>query len=331
MAINGTRFTFTSGELPEDTFVVINFDLSQSLSTLFCLNVTLASRKPAISFENLLDETATLTVWQGEEVQRRIRGIVTLCEQGDTGKHQTLYQLTVYPEFWRSGQRQNCRSFQNQDIASIFDTLLREMGITTYEMRCRSPHPAREFCVQFMETDFAFISRLAAEEGICFFEDEYIDSNTQNLVFADHCLSMSSIGAIPYNPNTASEADTYCINNFTRGARIRPAKVTTKDYTFTAPRWHGQFENRRVATPYQRTNYEIFDYPGRFKDVQPGTDFANTQLAGWRNDVDFVNGITNSAQLQPGLAFTLADHPRDELNTSWQIVSSQMHLCVPRS
>ncbi|MFU2319051.1 type VI secretion system tip protein VgrG [Rahnella sp. PCH160] len=201
MAINGTRFTFASGELPEDTFVVVDFDLTQSLSTLFCLKVTLASSEPAIGFENLLDETATLTIWQGEEVQRRVRGIVTLCEQGDTGKHQTLYHLNVFPEFWRSGQRQNCRSFQNQDIASIFDTLLREMGITTYEMRCRSPHPIREFCVQFMETDFAFISRLAAEEGICFFEDEYIDSNTQNLVFADHCLSMSSIGATPYNPN----------------------------------------------------------------------------------------------------------------------------------
>lgn len=331
MAINGTRFTFTSGDLPEDIFVVVDFDLTQSLSTLFCLKVTLASREPAIGFENLLDETATLTIWQGEEVQRRVRGIVTLCEQGDTGKHQTLYQLTIYPEFWRSGQRQNCRSFQNQDIASIFDTLLREMGITTYEMRCRSPHPTREFCVQFMETDFAFISRLAAEEGICFFEDEYVDSNTQNLVFADHCLSMCSIGPLAYNPNTASEADTYCINHFTRGARIRPAKVTTKDYTFTAPGWHGQFENRRVATPYQRTSYEVFDYPGRFKDVQPGTDFANYQLAGWRNDVDFANGASNSPQLQPGQAFSLAEHPRDELNTGWQIISSQMRGEQPQA
>ncbi|MBU9845662.1 contractile injection system protein, VgrG/Pvc8 family, partial [Rahnella ecdela] len=79
---NGTRFTFTAGSVAKDTFAVVSFQLSQAYSELFTLDVTLASSDPAIGFEKVLDEMATLTIWQGEEIKRRVRGIVTFCEQG---------------------------------------------------------------------------------------------------------------------------------------------------------------------------------------------------------------------------------------------------------
>lgn len=77
--------------------------------------------------------------------------------------------------------------------------------------------------------------------------------------------------------------------------------------------------------PYQRPDYEFFDYPGRFKDEQHGADFARYQLDGWRNEVDFVVGASNSPQLQPGVCFPLTDHPRDDLNDRWQVISIDMH------
>ncbi|WP_244212432.1 contractile injection system protein, VgrG/Pvc8 family, partial [Buttiauxella izardii] len=135
MASDGTRFIFTAGRTPAETFAVVGFTLKQSLSSLFRLDITVACNDPAIGFKQVLDEMATLTIWQGETLQRRVCGIVTFCEQGDTGKHQTLYTMTVHPEFWRSSQRQNCRSFQNYDIAYIFAKLLKEMDIRT-QTRC---------------------------------------------------------------------------------------------------------------------------------------------------------------------------------------------------
>ncbi|MGB7800868.1 contractile injection system protein, VgrG/Pvc8 family, partial [Buttiauxella sp.] len=102
MASDGTRFTFSAGHTPADTFAVVGFKLKQSLSSLFSLDITVACKDPAIDFKNILDETATLVLWQGEEIKRRVRGIVTFCEQGDSGKHQTLYTMSVRPEFWRS-------------------------------------------------------------------------------------------------------------------------------------------------------------------------------------------------------------------------------------
>ncbi|OAT19177.1 VgrG family protein [Buttiauxella gaviniae ATCC 51604] len=324
MASDATRFTFIAGRTPADTFAVVNFKLQQSLSSLFSLDITVACNDPAIGFQKLLDEYGVLTIWQGEVIKRRVRGLVTFCEQGDSGKHQTLYSMTVRPEFWRSSQRQNCRSFQNYDIRYIFDKLLKEMRIRTHDALFRRPHPPREFCVQFMESDYDFIARLAAEEGISFFEDEYLDESDQKLTFTDDRTNLRGLGAFPYNPNAASESSTECINTFRRSAQIRPAKVTTQDYTFTAPNWQAQYKEEGADLSYQRPDYEVFDYPGRFKDEQHGADFAKYQVEGWRNDVDFASGTSNSPQLQPGRWFTLTDHPREDLNSPWQVVSCEM-------
>ncbi|KFC80229.1 type VI secretion system tip protein VgrG [Buttiauxella agrestis] len=331
MASDGTRFTFTAGRTPADTFAVVNFTLKQSLSSLFSLDITIACNDQAIGFQKLLDEYGVLTIWQGDVIQRRVRGIVTFCEQGDSGKHQTLYRMTVRPEFWRSSQRQNCRSFQNYDIQYIFAKLLKEMRIRTHDALFRRPHPAREFCVQFMESDYDFIARLAAEEGIFFFEDEYLDDSDQKLSFTDDRCNLRGLGAFPYNPNAASESSAYCINTFCRSAQIRPAKVTTKDYTFTAPGWQAQYQEEGADLSYQRPDYEIFDYPGRFKDEQHGADFAKYQVEGWRNNVDFASGTSNCPQLQPGRWFTLTDHPREDLNSPWQVVSCEMNGSQPQA
>lgn len=134
----------------------MNFHLSPRYSELFTLNITLARCDPAVGFEKVLDENATLTIWQSTEIKRRVRGIVMFCEQGNSGKHQTLYRMTIQPNFWRSSLRTNCRSFQNLDIRSIFQLLLSEMEVVKYDTLFRASHGAREFCVQFMETDFDY-------------------------------------------------------------------------------------------------------------------------------------------------------------------------------
>ncbi|RJT18787.1 type VI secretion system tip protein TssI/VgrG, partial [Buttiauxella izardii] len=192
-------------------------------------------------------------------------------------------------------------------------------------------HPEREFCVQFMETDYEFISRLAAEEGLFFFEEEYLKENAQKLTFADDSSVLRSLGSLPYNPNAASESSTYCINTFRRSAQIRPAQVTTQDYTFTAPNWPAQYNEYGRKLAYQRPEYEIFDYPGRFKDEQHGADFARYQVEGWRNNVDFASGTSNSPQLQPGRRFALTDHPREDLNDVWQVVSCMLTGSQPQA
>ncbi|WP_425401878.1 contractile injection system protein, VgrG/Pvc8 family, partial [Escherichia coli] len=52
---------------------------------------------------------STGTIWQGDEVQRRVKGVVTWFELGENDKNQMLYSMKVHPPLWRAGLRQNFR------------------------------------------------------------------------------------------------------------------------------------------------------------------------------------------------------------------------------
>jgi type VI secretion system secreted protein VgrG len=103
------------------------------------------------------------------------------------------------PSLWRAGLRQNFRIFQQQDIQTISTTLLEENGITGWESLFYEDHPAREFCVQYGETDLAFLTRLWSEEGIFFFDRHVAD--TQTLTLCDDMAGLSRTDEIPFNPN----------------------------------------------------------------------------------------------------------------------------------
>ncbi len=126
----GLRFTLEVDGLPPDAFAVVSFHLNQSLSSLFSLDLSLVSQQfLSLEFAQVLDKMAYLTIWQGDEVQRRVKGVVTWFELGENDKNQMLYSMKVHPPLWRAGLRQNFRIFQNEDIKSILGTMLQENGV----------------------------------------------------------------------------------------------------------------------------------------------------------------------------------------------------------
>ena len=161
----GLRFTLEVDGLPPDAFAVVSFHLNQSLSSLFSLDLSLVSQQfLSLEFAQVLDKMAYLTIWQGDEVQRRVKGVVTWFELGENDKNQMLYSMKVHPPLWRAGLRQNFRIFQNEDIKSILGTMLQENGVTEWSPLFSEPHPSREFCVQYGETDYDFLCRMACGE-----------------------------------------------------------------------------------------------------------------------------------------------------------------------
>ncbi len=250
----GLRFTLEVDGLPPDAFAVVSFHLTQSLSSLFSLDLSLVSQQfLSLEFAQVLDKMAYLTVWQGDDVQRRVKGVVTWFELGENDKNQMLYSMKVCPPLWRTGLRQNFRIFQNEDIESILATILKENGVTEWSPLFSEPHPSREFCVQYGETDYDFLCRMAAEEGIFFYEEHAQKSTDQSLVLCDTVRYLPESFEIPWNPNTRTEVSTFCISQFRYSAQIRPSSVVTKDYTFKRPGWAGRFDQEGQYQDYQRT------------------------------------------------------------------------------
>ncbi len=273
---------------------------------------------------------AYLTVWQGDDVQRRVKGVVTWFELGENDKNQMLYSMKVCPPLWRTGLRQNFRIFQNEDIESILATILKENGVTEWSPLFSEPHPSREFCVQYGETDYDFLCRMAAEEDIFFYEEHAQKSTDQSLVLCDTVRYLPESFEIPWNPNTRTEVSTFCISQFRYSAQIRPSSVVTKDYTFKRPGWAGRFDQEGQHQDYQRTQYEVYDYPGRFKDAH-GQNFARWQMDGWRNNAEVARGTSRSPEIWPGRRIVLTGHPQANLNREWQVVASELHGEQPQA
>ncbi|WP_426576005.1 type VI secretion system tip protein TssI/VgrG [Xenorhabdus stockiae] len=326
---SGLLFTLTAGGLPAQTFVVTDFSLNEHFSHPFALEVGLASAVPAIDFPLVLDRTATLTILQNGIEQRSITGIVTRFEQGNTGLHQTTYRMSIRPDLWRTTLRQNSRIFQQLNIANIITTILKEHSIRDVVFNLRHPHPEREFCVQYQESDFDFLQRLTAEEGIFYFFECSNGRNT--LVFADDCGSIPPGICLPYQPGEVSTLGEPAISSLTSSAQIRPAQVQLKDYTFKNPAWPAEFQQQMRDENLQQLYYEHYDYPGRFKDEAHGKDFTRYRLEALRSDAETGQGSGNAIALQPGKLFILDNHPRLDLNQSWQTISASHSGSQPQA
>ncbi|MEK9494819.1 type VI secretion system tip protein VgrG, partial [Escherichia coli] len=134
----------------------------------------------------------------------------------------------------------------------------------------------------------------------------------------------------PWNPNTRTEVSTLCISQFRYSAQIRPSSVVTKDYTFKRPGWAGRFDQEGQHQDYQRTQYEVYDYPGRFKGAH-GQNFARWQMEGWRNNAETARGMSRSPEIWPGRRIVLTGHPQANLNREWQVVASELHGEQPQA
>ncbi|EFK2957962.1 type VI secretion system tip protein TssI/VgrG, partial [Shigella boydii] len=104
----------------------------------------------------------------------------------------------------------------------------------------------------------------------------------------------------------------------------------TKDYTFKRPGWAGRFEQEGQHQDYQRTQYEVYDYPGRFKGAH-GQNFARWQMDGWRNNAETARGMSRSPEIWPGRRIVLTGHPQANLNREWQVVASELHGEQPQA
>ncbi|MCI1737422.1 MAG: type VI secretion system tip protein VgrG, partial [Pseudomonas veronii] len=317
------RFTFEP--LKGDSFEVVSFTLNEGLSQPFKLELELASHNAAVDFNRVLDLAGLFTLWRGETPVRYVHGLVSLFTQGDTGFRRTRYTAVVEPTLKRFDLRSNWRIFQAQTVPEIITSMLAEHKLTDLRSEICFEHQPREYCVQAGETDLDFITRLAAEEGLLYTFEHHADGHT--LVLTDRVGGLGTIGThtdcpVIYQPMGGGDSMEPALNRFHYTEQVRTARQVQRDYTFTHPRYNQQ----HTATGDQDLNnqhkdYERYDYPGRYKRDIAGKPFTKTRLTALRNDAKLAHVAGDDARLQPGLAFDLNEHPREDFNDRWRTIA----------
>ncbi|MBF8768161.1 type VI secretion system tip protein VgrG, partial [Pseudomonas putida] len=100
--------------------------------------------------------------------------------------------------------------------------------------------------------------------------------------------------------------------------QVRTARQTQRDYTFKHPRYNQQHSVDGVELDHQRSDYERYAYPGRYKQDEAGKPFTETRLLALRGDARLARVEGDDARLLPGPAFTLSGHPREDMNRGWR-------------
>ncbi|MDD2111697.1 type VI secretion system tip protein VgrG [Pseudomonas asiatica] len=333
------RFTFQplAGQID---FEVVSFELDEMISSPFQLKLELISFEDEVDFGQLLDKPVLFTIWRGERPLRYVQGLVSSFSQGETGFYRTRYHAVVEPVLARAGLRSNWRIFQQKTVPQILELMLKRQGIARFEIKSMGEHQVREFCVQAGETDLDFIARLAGEEGFVY-RFEHTPKH-HLLVITDRLLALGQISRsalkaddegddffdeddigpdqVLYRANSGGDQARPCLRRLRYSEQVRTARQVQRDYTFTNPQYRQEHRAGDSSITHQSRDYERFDYPGRYKRDAVGVPFTATRLTALRHDARIAEVEGDDVRLQPGLSFTLIEHPRKDLNAHWRVM-----------
>ena len=216
---------------PFGTLPVVALDGTETMSSLFRFDVDVATdaRHP-IAFEATLGNEVNVTVTRGQST-RVFSGMCSRISESSTGDGFT-YRLELVPRLALLTLTENSRIFQDLSTSDILRKVLTEHGID-FQISLTRTYAARDYCVQYRESDFDFVSRLMEEEGIYYFFTHAPGGH--KLVIADSSAAAPSLPApanfLPAVQGSKSEG----VFTWQKTQELRPAKVTLFDFNFQLP------------------------------------------------------------------------------------------------
>ncbi|APR77324.1 VgrG protein [Minicystis rosea] len=311
------------------TLDISSFQARESLSKLsrYDVRVTTPAAHPDMPAA-WLGERASLMLLVNGEPARALHGLVVRVEALGPVAHERMgFQLTIAPTLWRLKRRRTRRIFQAQTTMQIAARLLDEHGVPFRSLVQRSL-PERGMCVQYDETDYAFLVRLLAEEGLFFFFTHPLDpaAGRETLVIADappHYPRIEPDAALIYERNQRDDATTSREDQvfaFTYRERIRSRSVLVRGYDLNHP---GRDIAHRSPPGDDERTPDLYEHEGSYEEDH-GERPAAVRLEQERREVVIAEGRSFCRRLAPGHVFTLQGHDIPSLDGSW-VVTELVH------
>jgi len=314
-AANESLLSLRVEGLPDDELRVLRMHGEEGLSRLFEFDLELVSENPAIPFANVVGQPATLT-FSTVGADRPVNGLVRRFEQGAIGRRFTRYHLRLVPGVWRLQQRVDCRIFQAKTTLEIVQEVLQAAGIPSSALRAnlKASYAAREYCVQYQESDWAFICRLLEEEGIFYFFEHRPSQHI--LVLGDDPSAHGDIAGdatVVFREPSGFNPENEYVGTFRFAQAVHTGAAALRDYSFIRP-------NQSLETLDQGeldTDLEAFEYPGFYNAADQGSRLASVRRQEREAERRRAVGHSVCRRLVPGYRFTIANHARDDFNAAY--------------
>jgi type VI secretion system secreted protein VgrG len=312
--------------LGKDELLLQGFHGQEGVSQLFHFDLRMHSEKSGITLAELIGQPATVAVVLPDGEVRHINGLISHFAQGgssplEEGENPTVfahYHATLVPWLWLLTRRSNCRIFQNLSVPDILEKIFKEYGSVEFSNRLQGSYGQREYCVQYRETDFNFVSRLMEEEGIFYFFEHEEAKHTLVLADSPNAFKPSPLHpSVSYRSVTGDEREEDILTEFTYGHELRPGKYTVADFNFEQPK----LDLTATLVGTQPQKYEIYDYPGEYATKDAGEALVGRRLEAEQLPREVITGAGTCRGFVPGFRFKLREHYRNSFEREYVLTS----------
>ncbi|HEX6316519.1 MAG TPA: type VI secretion system tip protein TssI/VgrG, partial [Gemmatimonadaceae bacterium] len=327
MANVTTRVMEIVTPLGEDVLLFHGMSAREEMSRLFEYQLDLLSLKNDINLDDILGKNVTIKIALTDDSTRYFNGYVTRFSQGGLYGRYNRYLATVRPWFWFLTRTADCRIFQDMKVPDIIRAVFADHPAADFKLELTGSYRKWNYCVQYRETDFNFVSRLMEQEGIGYYFRHTDGHDT--LVLTDSTSKHTPTAGyekLSYiAPMQQVKPDTEHVHGWDFGREIQPGVYVHDDYDLERPSVELK-TSKTLPRGYSPSDYEVYDYPGYYIQRPDGEQYACVRIEEMGTQYHWAQAATNARGLTVGSLLTLEDHPREDQNCEYLIVGASYDL-----
>ena len=324
---NTAWFTFAADAAPTGGFGVYAFTGMEQVCKPFEFSIELVSRSSNVDVTALLGTQACLSITDKSGGRRLVHGLIREMEQLHTANAFTHYRAALVPRLWFLGQIRDHRIFQNLSVTEIIQQILQEQGFAAedFSFKLSAQYPAREYCVQYGETDLHFITRLCEEEGIYFYFEHTESSHCLCFCDREGGPNIPGESILRFHPGSGHSEDTAVINRLNLHHRVNSNASTYREWNFERPRLSLQTNryelDERAAPRPPGMMLEQYQFPHLYALHTPGMNYAELQILRQLTFRCWIECVSDVSRYLPSYTFSIYDHPRSDVNANWWVTA----------
>src|SRR5215208_815121 len=322
-----SRQVAISTPLGEDVLLFRRATIIENLGRMFQIEVDVFTEEGSINFADIVGHNVTIRLEQQDGNPRYFNGYVSRIVYTGGSTRVGHYRLSLVPWTWFLTRTSDCRIFQKMKAPDIIMQVFRDKGFSDFsDENLHGTYAEREYCVQYRETDFNFVSRLMEEEGIYYYF-KYEDGK-HTLMLCDSSASHQaypSYETIPYFPPDDANRDQEYIWEWNIEQEVQPGKYSVTDYHFETP--GTDLSNTATTTrEHAAPDFEMFDYqPGRYKESTDAETLSKIRLEEHQAWHEVIRGKGDVRGMSCGSTFTLDGFQLESQNSKEHLVTSVVH------
>ncbi|MGX1172053.1 type VI secretion system Vgr family protein [Pseudomonas sp. R151218B TE3479] len=321
-----SRLAKITSPLGPEVLLLKDMSGGEELGRLFNYELQLHSLDNAIDLNQLLGKPMCVSLQLDGGGERYFHGIVARCSQNVDQGQFASYHATLRPWFWLLTRTSDCRIFQNLTIPQIIKQVFRDLGFSDFEDALSQTYREWEYCVQYRETSFDFVSRLMEQEGIYYFFRH--EQGRHVLVLADAYgahTTAPGYGSVPYYPKNEQQRERDHIHDWHLAQEVQPGSLELNDYDFQRPSARIDVRSA-MPRPHTAGDYPLYDYPGTYVQSADGEHYARTRIEALQTLHEQVELSGNARGLGSGHLFSLTGFSRQDQNREYLIVGARYYI-----